>query len=73
MFNLAQITASYLDRCLPNRQLLKTANPSAKRDVLHRMATVIINGDRFLNNEYVDVNGCLKLKRNHNERAQQRT
>jgi hypothetical protein len=70
MFNLAQITASYLDRCLPNRQLLKTANPSAKRDVLYRMATVLINSDRFLNNEYVDVNGCLKFKRNRNERTQ---
>lgn len=69
MFNLAQTTASYLDSCLPNRQLLKTANPSAKRDVLYRMATVLINGDRFLNNEYVDVNGCLKFKRNDNERA----
>ena len=70
MFKLAQITASYLDRCLPNRQLLKTANPLAKRNVLHRMATVLINGDRFLNNEYVDVNGRLKLKRNRNERTQ---
>ena len=63
MFKLAQFTADYINRCLPNRELLKTANPSAKRDVLHRMANVLINGDRFINEEYVDVNGCYKLNR----------
>ncbi|QYN79822.1 hypothetical protein [Kosakonia phage Kc283] len=63
MFKLAEFTADYLNSCLPNRQILKTASPQAKRDALHRMASVIINGDRFLNGEYVDVNGCLKLRR----------
>lgn len=70
MFKLAQFTADYLNKCLPDRQLLKTANPSAKRDVLHRMASVLITGDRFLNNEYIEVKGRYKLKRTHCERTQ---
>ncbi|AQT27872.1 hypothetical protein CB3_030 [Pectobacterium phage vB_PatP_CB3] len=66
MFTLAHFTADYLNNCLPNRQLLKTVSPEAKRNVLHRMAKVLITGDRFLNNEYVEVNGCYKLRRNSN-------
>lgn len=66
MFKLNRFAADYLNNCLPNRELLKTASPKAKRDVLHRMANVLITGDRFLNDEYVDVNGCLKLRRTRN-------
>lgn len=73
MFNLANIANDFIRSAFPNRSLLKTGNVETKRNVLYRMTSVLISHDRFINNEYYEVNGCYKLKRNHNERAQQRT
>lgn len=73
MNNLIKAGLDYLINAFPNRSLLKTASPEAKRNVIRRMAFVLINHDRFINDEYREVNGCLKFKRNLHERTQQRT
>lgn len=73
MFTLAKFANDFIRSAFPNRGLLKTANVETKRNVLHRMTSVLISHDRFLNDEYYEVNGCYKLKRTRHERAQQRT
>lgn len=63
MIILIKFAMEYIQAAMPNRKLLKTASPEAKANIIRRMTLVLIYHDRFINDEYVEVNGCTKLKR----------